>query len=79
MTRKAKVGVSRQFILHAVREMGGSAPEDATLVSMEYDSDRDIYVCMVESDEYPDTPEGADVQKATVASSPEEFEVIRDD
>jgi len=74
MVGKAKMEVSRQFILHAIREMSQpEVPEDATLVGVEFNAERDIYTLVVESESYPETLEGERLQKASIHGNPEEF------
>lgn len=75
MAGKATVDISREWIAHAVREMNPSGfPEDATLVGLEYETDRDLFIGVFESDEFPETPEGARVEKFTVEAVPKAVE-----
>jgi len=77
-TNKAKVELSRQWVIHALDLIGnGEMPADATLVELEYNPDRDLYTCVIESEEYPETLEGERVQKANVNATPVEFEEVK--
>jgi len=80
MTGKAKTTLTREFITHAIREMGPTAiPEDASVVGLTYQPEHDSYEVVLCSEKFPETPEGARVQKAASVTAPAEFAEVDSD
>lgn len=65
MKGKKLVGISREFIESLLKRNGvnfrikeGKLPEDAKILQVSYNPDRDCFLCIVESKEFPVVEEG---------------------
>ena len=59
MSGKFSKEVSREWFAHALREFGEPLPDDAVLVGIDYNAQRDVYFLVFESGETPEVQEGA--------------------